>query len=101
MTRSSVILPVNKGCQSALVWRHEAASSRKRRSAEIRASEQARQWDRQRRDIHPAEVAQRLASIEAPIPKVVRLSEAVPDADPDRPVRVLPVRYVQREEPLP
>src|SRR5437868_3420919 len=78
----------------------EAASSRKRRSAEIRASEQARQWDRQRQDIHPAEVAQRLASIEAPIPKVVRLSEAVPDADPDRPVRVLPVRTM-REEPLP
>ena len=77
-----------------------AASSRKRRSAEIRASEQARQWDRQRQDIHPAEVAQRLASIEAPIPKVVRLSEAVPDADPDRPVRVLPVRTM-REEPLP
>jgi hypothetical protein len=79
---------------------NEAASSRKRRSAEIRASEQARQWDRQRQDIHPAEVAQRLASIEAPIPKVVRLSEAVPDADPDRPVRVLPVRTM-RKEPLP
>jgi transposase len=76
----------------------EAASSRKRRSIEIRASEQARQWDRQRQDIHPAEVAERLASIEAKQPVVLTLPEAVPDADPDRPVRVLPVRYVQREE---
>ena len=34
----------------------EAGHARKRRSAEIRASEQSRQWDRQREDIHPAEV---------------------------------------------
>src|SRR5256884_5766917 len=34
----------------------EARSLRKRRSAEIRASEQSRQWDRQREDIHPSEV---------------------------------------------
>ena len=78
----------------------EARAARRRRSTEIRASEQARQWDRQRQDIHPTEVAQRLARIEAPIPQVLTLPEAVPDADPDRPVRVLPVRYVQREERL-
>ncbi len=78
----------------------EAASSRKRRSAEIRANEQSRQWDRQRQDMHPAEVVERLASIEAPISKVVTLPEAIPDAEPDRPVRVLPVRTM-REEPLP
>src|SRR5713226_8404900 len=41
----------------------EAGSHRKRRSAEIRASEQSRQWDRQREDIHPAEVLERLASV--------------------------------------
>ncbi len=78
----------------------EAGAARRRRSAEIRASEQARQWDRQRQDIHPAEVAERLASIEAKKPVVLTLPEAVPDADPDRPVRVLPVRTM-REEPLP
>src|SRR2546429_7057279 len=32
----------------------EARAARRRRSTEIRASEQARQWDRQRGDIHPA-----------------------------------------------
>ncbi len=78
----------------------EAGHARKRRSAEIRASEQARQWDRQRQDIHPAEVMERLASVEAPIPKVATLPPARPDADPDRPVRALPVRTL-REEPLP
>ncbi len=78
----------------------EAGAARRRRSAEIRQVEQGRQWDRQRQDIHTAEVVERLASIEAPIPKVVTLPEAVPDAEPDRPVRVLPVRTM-REEPLP
>ena len=43
----------------------EAGQTRKRRSAEIRANEQSRQWDRQREDIHPVEVLERLASLEA------------------------------------
>ncbi len=78
----------------------EAGAARRRRSTEIRASEQARQWDRQRPDIHTAEVVERLASVEASITQRVTLPEAVPDAEPDRPVRVLPVRTM-REEPLP
>ena len=57
----------------------------------------ARQWDRQRQDIHPAEVAERLASIEAKKLAVLTLPEAVPDADPDRPVRILPVRTMREE----
>ncbi len=78
----------------------EAGSARKRRSAEIRQVEQARQWDRQRQDIHPAEVVEQLASIEAKKRAVPTLPPAVPDADPDRPVRALAVRTF-REEPLP
>src|SRR3989440_2966451 len=79
---------------------NEAGAARRRRSAEIRASEQARQWDRQRQDIHPAEITEHLARIEAEKRTVPRLIDAVPDIDPDRPVRVLPVRIV-REEPHP
>jgi hypothetical protein len=71
----------------------EAGAARRRRSAEIGASERARPWDRQRPDIHPAEVAERLARIEAPIPAVPTL----PDAAPDRPVRVLSVRTMREE----
>ena len=70
----------------------EAGAARRRRSTEIRAGEQARQWDPQRQDIHPAEVVERLASIEARTPKPATLPPAVPDADPDRPVRTLRVR---------
>jgi len=76
----------------------EAGTARRRRSTEIRASEQARQWDRQRQDIHPAEVAEHIASIEAKKLAPTILPPARPDAEPDRPVRVLPVRTM-REEP--
>ncbi len=76
---------------------NEAGTARRRRSAEIRASEQARQWDRQRQDIHPAEITEHLARIEAKKKASPRLSDAVPDVDPDRPVRVLPVQYLYGE----
>jgi hypothetical protein len=76
----------------------EAKASRRRRSTEIRASEQARQWDRQRSDIHPAFVSERLASVEAQITQVVTLADPVPDAEPDHPVPLLPVRMMREEE---
>ena len=75
----------------------EAGAARRRRSTEIRASEQARQWDRQRQDIHPADVLEQLASVSAKKPIVPTLPPAVPDADPDRPVRALPVRTFREE----
>src|SRR6266702_4521927 len=77
---------------------NEAGAARRRRSTEIRANEQARQWDRQREDIHLAEVTERLAEIEASISQAVTLPEAVPDAEPDRPVRILPVRTMREEK---
>jgi len=80
-----------------LVWRHAAKASRRRRSTEIRASEQARQWDRQRGDIHPALVSERLASVQAEITQVVTLADPVSDAESDRPIPVLPVRMMQEE----
>jgi hypothetical protein len=79
---------------------NEAGAARRRRSAEIRASEQARQWDRQRQDIHPAIVSEHLAEIQAKKLAPPKLPKAVPDAEPDRPVHVLPVRMT-REEPHP
>jgi hypothetical protein len=70
----------------------EAKASRRSLRPEIRASEQARQWNRQRGDIHPAIVSEQLATIEAKKLAPPKLSPARPDADDARPVRVLPVR---------
>jgi hypothetical protein len=75
----------------------EASRARKRRSAEIRAGEHSRQWDRQREEIHPSEVLERLEAVSAPKTAGVSLPPAVPDADPDRPVRALPVRPLREE----
>jgi hypothetical protein len=79
---------------------NEAGAARRRRSTEIRQVEQARQWDRQRGEIHPAEVTERLADIETKKLALPKIKRAVPDADPDRPVRILPMRPM-REEPRP
>jgi hypothetical protein len=76
----------------------EAGRGRKRRNAEIRQVERGRQWDRQREEIHPAEVLERLASIEEKKPAQTKLPPAVRDTDPDRPVRPLRIRTL-REEP--
>lgn len=76
----------------------EAGTARRRRSTEIRASEQARQWDRQRQEIHPAIISEHLASIEAKKLAPPKLPPVRPDAESDRPVHVLPVRTI-REEP--
>jgi hypothetical protein len=76
----------------------EARAARRRRSTEIRQVEQARQWDRQRSDIHPALVSERLAEVQAEIAQVVTLADPVPDADDARPIRVLPVRMMREED---
>ncbi len=90
-----------QGLKARARTQNEAASSHKRRSVQIRQAEQARQWDRQREEIHPAEVFEHVTTIAPKKTKVAPLPPAVPDADPDRASRVLPVRYVQREEPQP
>jgi hypothetical protein len=86
-------------CPQLMGGRESRVGSRSLRT-EIRASEQARQWDRQRQEIHPATVFEQLAGIEAKKLTPPKLPPAVPDADPDRPVRVLPIRTL-RKEPQP
>ncbi len=89
-----------QGRQARARIQDEAVSSRKRRGSQIRATEQSRQHDRQREDIHPAEVFERLTSVTSKKSSGLRLPPAVPNAEPDRPVRALPIRPL-REEPLP
>ena len=76
----------------------EATSSRRRRSAQIRASEKSREYDRQREEIHPTPVLERLASLAPKPAPSLKLPPAIPNAEPDRPVKTLPVRRL-REEP--
>jgi len=78
----------------------EAKSSRKRRSAQIRASEKSREYDRQREEIHPTPILEQLARLSPKPASSLRLPPAVPNAEPDRLVPTLPIRKL-REEPRP
>jgi hypothetical protein len=89
-----------QGQQVRARMQEAAGSHRQRRRTRIRQVEQSRQWDRQREDLHPADVLERLARLEATQPSGLTLPPAVPDAEPDRPVRVLPIRPM-RKEPAP
>jgi hypothetical protein len=89
-----------QGQQVRARMQEAAGSHRQRRRTRIRQVEQSRQGDRQREDLHPADVLERLASLEATQPSGLTLPPAVPDAEPDRPVRVLPMRPM-RKEPAP
>jgi Mu transposase, C-terminal len=88
-----------QGRQARTRIQNEAVSSRKRSRSQIQATEQSRQHDRQREDIHPEEVFERLTSVASKKSPGLTLPPAIPDAEPDRPVRVLPIRNVA-EEPL-
>jgi len=76
----------------------EATSSRRSLRAQIRASEKSREYDRQREEIHPTPVLERLASLAPKPAPSLKLPPAIPNAEPDRPVKTLPVRRL-REEP--
>ena len=89
-----------EGRQARARTQQEASASRKQRKGTLRQQEQSRQWDRQREEIHPAGALERLQEQHPPPPERVPLAKAVPDAEPDRPVRALRVRP-KREEPWP
>jgi hypothetical protein len=89
-----------EGAAARARTQEEAKASRKRRSVHIRAIEQGRQMDRKLEEIHPASVLERLASLEPKPAEGLSLPPAVPDAEPDRPVRALRIRNF-REEPEP
>ena len=87
-----------QGQQTRARIQEEAGRGRKRRNAEIRQAEHGRQWDRQREEIHPAEVLERLASVEKKKPAQTKLPPAVRDTNPDRPVRPLRIRILREEQ---
>jgi hypothetical protein len=70
----------------------EAQAARTQRARDSRRRERARQLDRQRGEIHPAPVLDRLAALEPPPADRIALPKAAPDPDWDGPVPRLPIR---------
>jgi Mu transposase, C-terminal len=88
-----------QGQQTRARIQEEAGSHRKRRGVHIRQIEQGRQWDRQRDEIHPTNVLERLATLETSSPAEDTLPPAIPDPEPDDPIPPVRIR-IRREESL-
>ena len=73
----------------------EATKSLRRRATRMR--EQARQFDRQREEIHPSHVLSELEALRPPPPASLRLPEATPDPEKEYPVQHLAIRYRDKE----
>jgi transposase len=73
----------------------EATKSQRRRATRLR--EQARQFDRQREEIHPSAVLSELEALRPPPPASLHLPEAKPDPEQEHPVQHLTIRYRERE----
>jgi len=73
----------------------EATKSQRRRATRLR--EQARQFDRQREEIHPSQVLSELEERLPPPPASLRLPEAKPDPEQEYPVQRLAIRYRDKE----
>ena len=84
---ASVTPRVRTGLQEEM----EATKSQRRRATRMR--EQARQFDRQREEIHPSQVLCELETLRPPSPASLRLPEAKPDPEKEYPVQHLAIRY--------
>ena len=74
----------------------EIEDTKKQRRRASRAREQARQFDRQREEIHPAQVLSELEALRPPPPASLRLPEAKPDPEKEYPAQHLAIRYHER-----
>jgi len=78
----------------------EIEEAKKQRRRITKEREKARQFDRQREEIHPPHVLEALAAMQESPPEALRLPEATPDPDGEYPVHVLPIRPHEKETNL-
>lgn len=75
----------------------EMEGAKKQRGRATRLREQARQFDRQRQEIHPSQVLSELEALRPSPPASLRLPEAKPDPEKEYPVQHLAIRYRDKE----
>ena len=75
----------------------EIATTKKQRRQAIREQEKARQFDRQREEIHPSSVLATLKTLAPPDRESFRLPKATPDEARASSAQLLPIRYREKE----
>jgi Mu transposase, C-terminal len=93
--RAKAAASATQQVRTGLLEEMEATKSQRRRATRMR--EQARQFDRQREEIHPSQVLSELEARLPPAPASLRLPEAKPDPEKEYPVQHLAIRYRDKE----
>jgi transposase len=75
----------------------EIEATKKQRRRAVREREKARQFDRQREEIHPAHVLETLENLALPAAQSLRLAKATPDPESAQRGQLLPIRYREKE----
>ena len=75
----------------------EIEAAKKQRRRLIREQEKARQFDRQREEIHPSSVFATLKTLAPPDRESFRLPKATPDEARASSAQLLPIRYREKE----
>lgn len=75
----------------------EIATTKKQRRQALREQEKARQFDRQREEIHPASVLETLKTFTPPERESLQVPKARPDSGRTPGGQILPIRYRSRE----
>ncbi len=75
----------------------EIEATKKQRRQATRENERARQFDRQREEIHPSHVLETLGSFAPPERESLRLSKAIPDPERASSGQPLAIRYREKE----
>jgi Mu transposase, C-terminal len=75
----------------------EIIASKKQRGRVLREQEKARQFDRQREEIHPSHALETLNDLAPPERENFRLPKATPDAGRAPREQILPIRYREKE----
>ena len=75
----------------------EIATTKKQRRQAIREQEKARQFDRQREEIHPSSVLETLKTFTPPERESLQVPKARPDSGRTSEGQILPIRYRSTE----
>jgi transposase len=75
----------------------EIEATKKQRRRAVREREKARQFDRQREEIHPSHVLETFANLAPPERESLRLAKATPDPERAPSRQILPIRYREKE----
>ena len=73
-------------------------TTKKQRTKALRQAEKARQYDRQREEIHPSSVFETLENLAPTVRESLQLAEAIPDPEKAFSWEPLAIRYREKEE---